>query len=216
MENKAKTQKNIFTEQEKESNRDFSVNSEQIASFIIEKLISLAITEEQRRKTNDQIPNKCFSYLTNMVKNYLKLEFLPYDRDDYFKENTSDSLYSHDIQQQEKTRSNWMPISNLKNKPIGDNNKIKNKLNEQNQNINEVEDDDSSQDSSHSTIKKENSKQFQSMPSIDSVKLDHSFHNQIENQKDNYYIQKQRNIFFDNYVYGVNDWSINEEPVIFN
>lgn len=214
MDNKAKNQKQTFTEQEKETNREFSVNSEEIASFVIEKLISLVITEEQRRRTNDEIPNKCFSYLTDMVKNYLRLEFLPYDRDDYFNEKTAESLYSNDIQQQGKTRSNWMPISNLKTKANGYNNKNQNKLKEQNQNINEEEDDDLSNDSSHSTIKRENSKQFQSMPSIDSVKLDNSFNKQIENQNDNHVNNQQRNIFFDNFIFGVNDWTINDEPVI--
>ena len=216
MDNKTNNHKHTFTMQEKESNRNFSVNSEEMASFVIEKIISLAITEEQRRRTDDQIPNKCFSYLTNMIKNYLKLEFLTYERDDYIKEKTAESSYSHDIQQQNNKTNNWMPISNLKNKAKGDNIIYNKKAKEKNKNIIEegAYDSDNS-DSSHSTIKRENSKQFQSMPSIDSVKLENSFHNkQIENQNHNLFGENYRNIFFDNYFFGVNDWTINEEPVL--
>jgi len=210
MENKAKNSKSIFTDQEKESNREFSVNSEEIASFILEKLISLAITEEQRRRTHDQILNKCFSYLTNMFKNYLKLEFLPHDIDDYLTEKNSESLYSNEIQQHNKLKNNWMPKSNLNNKANGHN---LNRINEQNKDEDELNDSDSSQ----STIKKQNSKQFQSVPSIDSVKLENSFNTQIENNNENLLLlsENPRNIFFDNYIFGVNDWTITEEPVIF-
>lgn len=210
MDNKVKITKFTFTEQEKDLNREFSVNSEEMASFIIEKLISLAITEEQRRRTNEIIPNKCFSYLTNMIKNYLKLEFLPYDKDDYILEKSAESLYSHEINQQNQTKNNWMPISYLKNKNSTENlSRIKDQYNYKNDN----EGNDS--DSSHSTIKKENSKNFQSMPSIDSVKLGHSFHKQLENQNENLLNENPKNFFFDNYIFGVNDWTINEEPVIF-
>ncbi len=217
MDNKTKNQKHTFTEQEKESNRQFSVNSEEVASFIIEKLISLAITEEQRRKTNDKIPNKCFSYLTNMIKNYLKLEFLPYDRDDYLNEKAAESLYSHEIQQQNKTSNNWMPISNLKNK--ANTNKINKNINEKEKDKNIHEEDDNfsnenDSNSSHSIIKKENSKQFQSINSLDSVNLDNSFHKQQNNL--NLFLGNNKNIFFDNYLFGINDWTINEEPVLFN
>jgi hypothetical protein len=216
MDNINKLQKHTFTEQEKESNQEFSVNSEEIASFMIEKLISLAITEEQRRKTSDQIPNKCFSYLSEMIKNYLQLEFLPHDIDDYINEKAAESLYSHEMEKHpNKITSSWMPISNLKykanvenlNKVNNNKNKNEKKAKEQAENISEKDDDFSNEnDSSHSTIKRENSKQ-----SIDS----HSLHKQISDPNENIFFENAKTIFYDNCIFGVNDWTINEEPVLF-
>jgi len=211
MENKQK--KFTITEQDIEENQNFSVNSEQIASFIIEKIISLAITEEQRKKTNNQIPNKCFSYLTEMIKSYLKLEFIAFDVDDYLIEKGESVFTNENIPNAYNTKSNWLPVSNIKNNNKNYNNNKINKRSSQgrikNEDINESSD-------SHSTICKDNSKQFQSIPSIDSVKLENSFNKHIENDNEIINFDKPRNVFFDNYIFGMNDWTINQEPVYLN
>jgi hypothetical protein len=78
-------------------------------------------------------------------------------------------------------------------------------------------DDLNNSSASDSTIKRENSKHFDTMPSIDSVnKLENSFNKHMRNNNEIFNFDNQNNIFFDNYIFGVNDWTINEEPVNIN
>lgn len=64
--------------------REFSINSETIASYMIDKLISLSITGAVKNEIENRIPEKCIDYISNIINNFIKVEFLPYDRDDKF------------------------------------------------------------------------------------------------------------------------------------
>jgi hypothetical protein len=50
---------------------------------IIEKLISYSITEAQNNRVEEQIPLKCWDFMKKMMDSYVKLEFMPIDRDDF-------------------------------------------------------------------------------------------------------------------------------------
>jgi len=181
----------IPTEIEKVENRGCSMNSEQISLFIIDKLISLTLTEVSRRETNKIIPKKCFSYITNMIQNFLKLEFLPHDRDDLH------------INNQE------VFISRPYSRDTNEINKIKNFIGQGEKNIliDEIKTENnldkelnSSLSPTDSSIGKDSSK---TIPLNDS-KLDYFMNNENKIKGE---------IFMDNYISGFNDWTIMDEPV---
>lgn len=281
--NNKKNQKiTTFTEQEKDANRAFSVNSEEIVSFIVEKLISFTITEAQRHETNDQIPKKCFGYFIDVIHYYLKLEFLPYDKDDYFpvessqasKNVSNNNIINNNAFSQARDRlesnvninnigsrnskynnNNYNKKDNNNSNNIKNANYLYNSSSNSNTNINagngsgsvnnnfynnikfnnqknlnnpssesnklffgkskNSQSQDADLDSSEdSLIEKDDSKQNKSMSSIDMQKLDQSFNKLNVNSNDNINaFNFQRNIFFDNHLFGVNDWTIMNEPV---
>ena len=59
-----------------------SAESDIVAHSIIEKLISLTISESLRNRVEKNISNKCFSYIEEFLSNKLIIEFLPHDIDD--------------------------------------------------------------------------------------------------------------------------------------
>src|SRR4051812_22313225 len=63
-------------------NRNFTNHSEAIAQFIIEKLISYSISEAYRREVEGKIPTHCWSFMHQILDNFVKLEFIAHDRDD--------------------------------------------------------------------------------------------------------------------------------------
>jgi hypothetical protein len=167
------------TEAEKLENMGFYPISEYISLYIIDKLISLSLTEVARREANKNIPKKCFIYITNFIKNFLKIEFLPHDRDD---------LYI-------KNHENLLLMKNF----IGQEDEIRD-IKTENTNENEEKDLDSSGSPSDSIIDKESSKTIASNDS----KLDDFINNEEKIKGE---------IYMDNYIRGLNDWSIMNEPV---
>ena len=57
-------------------------NSEIIVNSIINKIISLSITRSLDIRINNQIPEKCFNYVKEMINNNLSSLFIFYDKDE--------------------------------------------------------------------------------------------------------------------------------------
>lgn len=239
----------------KEENRGFSNLSEQIANFMIEKIISLTLTEVARNETNRQIPKKCFLYMSNMIKSFLKLEFLPHDRDDLYVNTEKERDIPLLLMRSESKSTNEIKIKEIKEinikklkKIVSENNNNNlnnegksqkshntpnsnsinintpnNNNNNMNINIQEIEEEKNNEknlDSSDSEFHSNNSsakslteeskierKTEKSISADDSVKLDSFI------CKEN--VGNKGDIYMDNYIYGLNDWTIMDEPVIF-
>ena len=63
--------------------KEFTTTSECITSFIVEKLISLTFTQSERNDIDRSIPDHCFEWLKKNVDNYVRNQFICYDRDDF-------------------------------------------------------------------------------------------------------------------------------------
>ena len=61
---------------------DFTNQSEVIAKYIIEKLISYTITSHDRNEIDKKIPNHCFEFFHRIFNDALQAEYIAYDRDD--------------------------------------------------------------------------------------------------------------------------------------
>ena len=60
----------------------FSSNSEQVVKFIIEKLISLAISEEFVQNLSAKIPDECYQFTKATLNTYINSQYIAYDRDE--------------------------------------------------------------------------------------------------------------------------------------
>jgi len=206
---KAKNETNVPSRM-KGSNLD----SETIVSYIIDKVLSLALTQALRNEIDENIPKKCFSYLTNMINTYIKEEYLPYDRDDRY---ISNQFQKH------KINKHFLNSNSKLN-----NNSDKNN-NNNNHNINGIENDSKNIKKTQSNI----SNKSCSIIDINTLEEDSSLeereNNNILNQElieneflgtndnnnnSNFNFDENFGYFFDNKFYGVNDWTICEEPVI--
>lgn len=57
------------------------IDSEIVAKFIIEKLISYTVTESNRIRNFKDIPTFCNDYLKTLLTETLNMEFISYDHD---------------------------------------------------------------------------------------------------------------------------------------
>jgi|LauGreDrversion4_2_1035121.scaffolds.fasta_scaffold22739_1 hypothetical protein len=57
------------------------IDSEIVAKFIIEKLISYTVTESNRIRNFKDIPSFCNDYLKTLLTETLNMEFISYDHD---------------------------------------------------------------------------------------------------------------------------------------
>ena len=73
----------------------FEAESDIIANSIINKIISLAISNSIRNNIEKEIPNKCFTYIEEFLKNKLLIEFLPHDEDDIQNSKIPNELSMH-------------------------------------------------------------------------------------------------------------------------
>ena len=76
---KKKTDQPIIMQYEKE----FSNESEIIAKYILEKIISLSISETIKNRVNKLIPDFCYTQLYQTLDIITHLDFMSYDKDDY-------------------------------------------------------------------------------------------------------------------------------------
>ena len=60
----------------------FSSTSESHIHFMIEKMISLAITISNHKRIENEIPHYCFTKLKESLQTMTELQFIGYDRDD--------------------------------------------------------------------------------------------------------------------------------------
>ena len=65
---------------EREGNLNYY--SEEVAKSLIEKLISLAITTQNKNRIYAETGNMCFNYIKKEISNYIQIQFISYDRDD--------------------------------------------------------------------------------------------------------------------------------------
>lgn len=202
-------------------NREFTVNSETIVSFVIEKIISLAITDAKRNEIEAEIPSKCFSYVTNIINNFIKTEYLPYDRDDRYillpnlkKKDNNQNSYSNKALGHMAILNTDHVNMNPNNNNINNNNDIaENNSNLHNNFLNkslsaneeiikQLQNDNSSVDDDTNYNKISNE--------------DHNTENDFLKTNDNvsnFNLEENLGYFFDNRIFGVNDWTICDEPV---
>ena len=64
-------------------NNKFSVESEIISNYLVEKLISLSISESLKNTVNKLLPTFCYEKLHQTLDIVTHLDFLSYDKDDY-------------------------------------------------------------------------------------------------------------------------------------
>ena len=77
----AKTQNNVNNFSNK---INFLTESEIIINYIIEKLISLSITESIKNKIDKFLPNFCYNQIYDSLILLNQLEFITYDKDDFY------------------------------------------------------------------------------------------------------------------------------------
>ena len=68
--------------------QNFYNESETIAKYLIEKLISLVISTDFRKEVEKRISNYCISDVTTQLNDIKDLEFLSHDNDDFIKKRT--------------------------------------------------------------------------------------------------------------------------------
>ena len=91
--------------------RFFQVNSEPVARFMVEKLISLAITNSHHYKIIREIPNYCFDKLKETIQNYTEIQYIAYDRDDLECSNENSYLYPRSVV--DKDEKNFSIVSKI-------------------------------------------------------------------------------------------------------
>lgn len=86
---------NIYslTDEDFAMNHNFQSESEVVAKYIIEKLISLTMTYNTRNIIDDQIPDHCFNFFHRMFTDLLQEEYIAYDRDDMFAEVNNEQIF---------------------------------------------------------------------------------------------------------------------------
>ena len=195
--------------------REFNVNSEAIASFFIEKFISLAITDAKRNEIETKIPSKCFGYVTKIINNFIKMEYLPYDRDDrYILVPNSKKKFIYDNKYSDKIITNLNSNNNINN-----NLNIKDNVEEAVDNINSSHDKflNKSSFSNNDIINR-----LQNDSSMDDGGINKIIHEDADTENQffktnenlsNLNFEENTGLFFDNKILGVNDWSICDEPV---
>jgi len=214
-------------------NREFNINSESIVSFFMEKFISHAITGAKRNKIEAEIPSKCFKYVTNIINNYIKMEYLPYDRDDRNilvpnskKKEIPISNNNSDNKKQKSSNANNLNI-NIKS---NSNNVIVKNFNSNN-NVENADINGSSQNNFLNRSLSNNNEQLIKQLEYDQSSMDESENNEILSQErdvgaeaENEFFKTNDNVsnlnfgenylyFFDNKFFGVNDWTVCDEPV---
>ena len=61
----------------------FSNHSEEIARYMIEKVISYAISRIFIKKVEEELPHECFDFTKKVLSTYIKTQFITYDKDEY-------------------------------------------------------------------------------------------------------------------------------------
>ena len=75
--------------------KNVSVHSEDIARYIINKVISLAITQHHNAYVDGEIPQHCFMFTKKAINTVVMSQYICYDKDDYNKELHIDKSLLH-------------------------------------------------------------------------------------------------------------------------
>jgi hypothetical protein len=186
-------------------------SSDTIVHYMIEKIISLAVSKNFTSNVEKQIPEKCWSYMRGIIENYIQLEFMAIDRDDLYIEPTLDEkdLFS---------KAAGKKISLIKKFDVNDNirsseiNFLKNDLNFPNpiptgnsagvNSIDSIERSDSNNFNTENIIVENNINQISDLGN-----------NKIIVEKNRISEMENRNIFYDNKYSSQNNWSLIDQPV---
>ena len=93
-------------------------NSEIIVNSIINKIISLSITQSRNIKIKNKIPEACFSYIEESINNFISFYYIFYDRDEE-RNIYEKKIFNSDIEEIENNKINEvneLEISSDKNK----------------------------------------------------------------------------------------------------
>lgn len=213
-------------------NREFTVNSETITSFFIEKLISLAITDAKRNEIEAKILSKCFSYVTNIINNYIKIEYLPYDRDDrnILVPNSKKKEFNQNLNSNKNLFANNNSNNNLNN--FNSNFDLNNNNNKNNNFENAADNNSNSQNNflnrslsnNELIIKQLRNPEYNEDSSMEDAENHKILGDDADAEAENELFKTNENVsnlnfdenfgyFFDNRFFGNNDWTICDEPV---
>jgi hypothetical protein len=214
------------------TNREYFNHSEAIAKFMIEKLISLTITEVNKRQIEQKIPDHSFEFMMNIINNYIKLEFMAYEKEDTNLPKNDVKLSIHNSRLEEKDTSN---LSNNANNIYGT--KRERKSSQKDATIRELILPSSNlltyhpspaigPNQSPTILNNLNSNNnYNPYNSLDSIKDFNNLQNTLNQPGGTYEIVNNSTInnqgagffnaiFFDNRVIHHNDWSVIDQPVI--
>ena len=180
----------------------FSNISESHIHFIIEKIISLAVTQSNHKKIINQLPHYCFNKLKESIGSFTEIQFIGYDRDDVVYKPT----HNNEEQEHNKSINNSRIEIVCKEKKENEDTITNNKMNHP-----------SSLSSQHEPERKQMSDSFQEfnndlgmiIPKNTITHIDdHLFNNpfSINNHNNNVLFY---NVSFD----GCNDWNIVPQPL---
>ncbi len=200
--------------------------AECVVHSIVEKLISLSITDSYNNYINAKIPEECWDFSKKIINNYLSLEYLTVDRDDIYNpsdisKNDKVSEYNDIDKQSQSTNTDRKKIiefmSPLKKpedfispvkKPLDYTNKISNLNFEPNIDPNIDQNFDSLNNESNN-----NASNQQEQLTI----IDNNSHSVNPDMMGDDYLQSDfqmgRQLFFNNYYRARNNWMVVDEPV---
>ena len=227
-------------------NKEFTNHSEAIVNYMIEKLISLSISGERKNEINRQIPTQCWEFIHGMLNNYVMLDYISKDRDDYnltsegqdmmylpVLENTTNVLGSNltmtskekgvSLSKDKKISPSRIRHADLNFKAfdlgtqnyhsldsIEENESERNDLHYNEQNIS----DNNKSNNNNFNELNENFDKLNNMGTIDNIH--HKGNIYDDNNVRNSITKRNNSIYFDNKIFGQNEWSMIEQPVIFN
>ena len=97
----------------------FSNHSEEIARYMIEKVISYAISRIFIKKVEEELPHECFDFTKKVLSTYIKTQFITYDKDEY-NHSVAPSFTLDDTEQ--KSQSNISEVFNNQLRRVSTNN----------------------------------------------------------------------------------------------
>lgn len=170
-----------------EENRGLSVYSEAIAQYIVDKLISFSITLSDQNQLEKELNPFSFQFIRDILNHSINVNFMMHDRDDLHLKPGLVSHYRHISTQSFDQLTNPQNVSQTINRTIT------NEPNNLAAIYNYIE-----RDSVH------NNSQLNNILPAEPLRTE-----QTENEN-----FSKDPLFFDNAYYGVNNWTMVEQPVI--
>jgi len=164
-------------------NREFHNHSETVAKEIIEKLISYTISISYQNDIEKKVPEKCWNYMQKILDDFIHLEYICRDRDDFSLNVESKKVPSIEDNFSQNSGKNMHRLESEMFKGLREKDNFAL--------LNEID-------------------TFENIDGGDNNIMDFGMKYRI---KDGFENEIDKNIFFDNQYQGVNEWSILPEPV---
>jgi hypothetical protein len=164
-------------------NREFFNHSETVAKEIIEKLISYTISISYQNDIEKKVPEKCWNYMQKILDDFIHLEYICRDRDDFNLNFESKKVHSIEDNYSQKSGKNLLRLESEMFKGLREKDNFAL--------LNEID-------------------TFENIDGGDNNIMDFEMKYRVRDRFDN---EIDKNIFFDNQYQGVNEWSILPEPV---